>query len=288
MVKVNLGEADPHGTGERNHAWPKLHFDFEDKPFPEARGGNCQMNIRNKTLPIVLAIVPWSCLTAECQAPRLPVYEVVRTATPIKVDGKLDDLAWTKARGVGDFVNNSDGSPSQYKTEAKLLYDDHFLYFSFRCADDNIWATLKRRDEHLWEEEVMEVFLQADPHQPSYIELEVNPLGTILDIYLLDVRKPLHYESWNSEKLQWGVQVFGTVDGKGGDREWTCEIGLPLEDIVTAPHLPPQPGDRWHLNLYRGERLPAPAELAWSPTFKNDFHVPSRFGEIVFANREVH
>jgi len=246
------------------------------------------MNIRNKTLLMVLATFFLSSLTVNGQAPHLPVYEVARTATPIKVDGKLDDPAWTKTRGVGNFVNNLDGSPSQYKTEAKLLYDDNFLYFSFRCADDNIWATFKRRDQHLWEEEVVEVYLQADPHQPSYIELEVNPLGTMLDIDLLDVRKPLHYESWNSEKLEWGVQVFGTVDGKGGDREWTCEIALPMEDIVTAPHLPPQPGDHWRLNLYRVEKLPTPAELAWSPTLKSDFHFPSRFGEIVFTNRQVH
>jgi hypothetical protein len=246
------------------------------------------MNIRNKMLMMVLALGVWLSLAARGQAQRLPFYEVARTTVPIKVDGKLDDPAWAKTGVVGDFVNNSNGSPSQYKTEAKILYDDNFLYFSFRCWDDNIWATLKRRDQHLWEEEVVEVFLQADPHQPSYIELEVNPLGTMLDIYLLDVRKPLHYESWNSEKLRWSVQVLGTVDGKGGDREWTCEIALPLEDIVTAPHLPPQPGDRWRLNLYRVEKLPTPAELAWSPTLKSDFHVPSRFGEIVFTKRQAH
>ena len=240
------------------------------------------MSIQIESLLMALGILPLLVLTANGQAPRLPVYEVARTAVPIKVEGKLDDVSWAKAPRVGDFVNNSDGSPSQYKTEAKVLYDDNFLYFSFRCQDDNIWATLKRRDQHLWEEEVVEVFLQADPHQPSYIELEVNPLGTMLDIYLLDVRKPLHYESWNSEKLRWGVQVFGTVDGKGGDHEWTCEIALPMEDVVTAPHLPPQPGDRWRMNLYRGESRPTHAEMAWSPTLKNDFHVPSRFGEIVF------
>jgi len=243
------------------------------------------MSMQDKTLLMVLSILSLlvaTALTTNAQAPRLPLYEVARTAVPIKVDGRLDDVSWAKARPVGDFVNNSDGSPSQYKTEAKLLYDDNFLYFSFRCTDDNIWATLKRRDQHLWEEEVVEVFLQADPQKPSYIELEVNPLGTMLDIYLLDVRKPLHYESWNSEKLRWGVQVFGTVDGKGGDHEWTCEIALPMEDVVTAPHLPPQPGERWRMNLYRGESLPIQAEMAWSPTLKNDFHVPSRFGEIVF------
>ncbi len=236
----------------------------------------------HRTVLLTVAVISMT-ISANGQAPRLPVYEVARVPTPIKVDGKLDDTGWDKATAVGDFLNNVDGSHSQYKTEARALYDDSFIYFSFRCLDNNIWSTLKRRDAHLWDEEVVEVFLQADPHQPNYIEIEVNPLGTVLDIYLLDARKPLHYESWNSEKLRWAVQVDGTVDGKGGDREWTCEIALPLEDIVTAPHLPPQPGDRWRMNLFRVERLPTPAELAWSPTLQSDFHIPKRFGDLVFV-----
>ena len=239
------------------------------------------MNIRYKILLMTTSLF-LSALTTNAQLPRLPVYEVARAGVAIKVDGNLNESAWTKASAIREFVNNSDGSQSSYKTEARVLYDDNFLYFAFRCADDNIWSTMKRRDEHLWDEEVVEVFLQADPGQPSYIELEVNPLGTMLDIYLLAARKPLHYESWNSEKLRWAVQVVGTVDGKAGDHEWTCEIALPMEDIVTAPHLPPRTGDRWRMNLYRAEHLPKTSGLAWSPTLQDDFHVPKRFGEIVF------
>jgi hypothetical protein len=225
--------------------------------------------------------------TLACAQQARPTYEVLRTDRPIHVDGKLDEAAWTAAPPVGPFVNNKDGSPSPIWTDAKILYDDKFIYFAFRNADENIWATMTKRDAHLWEEEVVEVFLQADSRQTSYIELEVNPLGTMLDIFLLDIRKPLHYESWNSEKMQWAVQVDGTVDGKPGDKEWTCEIALPLEDVVPAPHTPPQPGDRWRVNLYRVEKRPTPASLAWSPTGK-DFHVPAMFGEIVFSNRRVH
>jgi hypothetical protein len=221
------------------------------------------------------------------QSQNLPVYEVSRTATPINVDGKLDDPVWAKAPAFRNLRLNLDGSPSATKTEARALYDNNFLYVAFRCADNNIWATFKKRDEHLWEEEVVEVFVQADPQQRSYIELEVNPLATMLDIYLLEIRKPLHYESWNSQKLKWGIQLFGTVDGKDGDKEWTCELGLPLEDIVTARNLPPRAGDRWRFNLYRVEKLPTPALLAWSPTFRDDFHVPSRFGEIVFTDHLI-
>ena len=226
-------------------------------------------------------------LLAQMNQHSVPTYEVARVTSPIKIDGQLDERAWQEVQSVGDFVNNRDGSASNLKTEARVLYDDKYLYFAFRSIDRNIWATMKRRDEHLWLEEVVEVFLQANQTVPNYIELEVNPLGTMLDIYLLDTRKPLHYESWNSENLRWAVHVDGTVDGKDNDREWTCEIALPLEDVATAVHIPPQPGDRWRMNLYRVERKPEVAELAWSPTLQDDFHVLSRLGEIVFTDRTV-
>jgi len=214
-------------------------------------------------------------------------YEVLKTLNPIVIDGRLDDTAWQSIPDVGPFQNNADGSPSPLRTEAKLTYNDDFLYFAFRCWDTNIWSTFRTRDEHLWTEEVVEVFLQADPDQSSYIELEVNPLGTLLDIFLLDIRKPLRYESWNSHGIQWSVEVQGTVDGMPGDRFWTCEIALPMADIIPAPNIPPEVGDRWRLNLYRVEKKPQPAGLAWSPTGKPDFHVPSQFGEIIFGDKTV-
>lgn len=230
-------------------------------------------------LAVFAAVSAW----AAGQEPPVPSYRVQYTSVPIQVDGRLDDSAWENAPDVGPFVNNRDGSPSSYETQAKMLWDEEFLYFSFRCVDDNIWATMKKRDEHLWTEEVVEVFVQADPGHPSYIELEVNPLGTLIDIFLIDIRKPLKYESWNSDRIQWAVTVEGTVDGEPGDREWRCEIALPLEDVVTAPNTPPQPGDTWGLNLYRVEKVPEKAGLAWAPTLRPDFHVPQRFGKLVFV-----
>jgi hypothetical protein len=218
---------------------------------------------------------------------RVPVYDVLRTEVPIEVDGLLDDPSWIEAKGVGAFVDSALGSASELETEAKILYDEDFIYFAFRVWDQNIWATYRNRDEHLWTEEVVEVFIQASPEDPSYIELEVNPLGTMIDIYLLDIRKPLVYESWNSRDLRWAIDVKGTVDGKPDDKEWTCEIALPLEDVVTAPNLPPEPGDEWRVNLYRVESKPEKAGLAWSPTMRQDFHVPSMFGRVVFSERTV-
>src|SRR5215470_4474033 len=233
------------------------------------------MIIRLLTL---LAAIWLGGLSAPLKSQILPRYEVSRVTTKLDIDGKLNERAWADAPPVGAFVNNRDGSPTKLVTEAKILYDQNFIYFGFRSVDTNVWSTMKKRDEHLWLEEVVEVFLQADPSIPNYIELEVNPLGTMLDIYLINTRKPLHYESWNSEKLRWAVSVDGTVDGKENDRGWSCEIALPLEDIATAAHLPPREGDRWRLNLYRVEKLPVSAELAWSPTLQDDFHVLAKLG----------
>lgn len=235
-----------------------------------------------RTALIALLVVIASPSELLAQAPKHPVYEVARASDPIKIDGRLDEPAWTEAEPVGPFVNCADGSPSLLHTEAKVLYDDKYIYFAFRTVDDNIFATMKNRDDRLWEEEVSEVFLQADPHYTDYIELEVNPLGAMLDIYLVDVRKPIPYDSWNPKGLKWAVNVIGTVDGKPGDKEWTAEIALPLQDVVPAPHTPPHPGDHWRMNLYHIEKLPKPALLAWSPTMKTDFHVPAMFGEITF------
>jgi len=225
------------------------------------------------------------CPFAGAQQPQKPVYEALKTSVPVQVDGRLDDPVWAAIPAVGPFRDNQTGSLSTLETEARITYDDSFVYFAFRCPDTNVWATRAKRDMHLWEEEVVEVFVQANPNHPSYIELEVNPLGAMLDIFLIDIRKPIPYASWNSAQLKWAVQVDGTVDGEPGDKGWTCEIALPLEDVVTAPNLPPKPGDRWRLNLYRVESKPNKAGLAWSPTGRPDFHVPSMFGEVVFSGR---
>src|SRR5919107_445695 len=136
------------------------------------------------------------CLSLVAQvasAQSLPSYEAAYVTNAVNVDGKLSEKAWADSAVINNFVNNLDGSRSALTTEARVLYDQHFIYFAFRVVDENVWARMKQRDEHLWLEEVVEVFLQPNPSVPNYIELEVNPLGTMLDIYLIDTRKPLHY-----------------------------------------------------------------------------------------------
>jgi hypothetical protein len=221
------------------------------------------------------------------QSKEVPSYKAYRTSVPIIIDGKIGDAAWAKACLIDNFVINSDGTPSPYKTEAKILYDDEFIYFAFRSFDDNIWSTKSRRDDHLWEEEVVEVFIRANPNESSYIEIEVNPLGAIFDAYMLDSIKGLPYDSWNMTDLKWAVDVQGTIDNKPGDTAWTCEFAFPMINAVTAPAIPPKAGDIWYINLYRAELKPEYALISWSPTYKDNFHMPGFFGKLIFSDTKV-
>lgn len=210
-------------------------------------------------------------------------YTVMRTLGPIKVDGVFDEPSWRAAKSTGAFRANDGSETAMSRVEAKMLWDDSNLYFAFECDDTDLSATMKKRDEHLWQEEVVEVFIDPDGDEKNYIELEVNPLGTFLDLFVLTPVVPIPYESYNIP-AKWAVKVDGTVqDSSDRDRGWNIELAVPLKEAVTAPNWPPKDGDRWRLNLYRIERKPKYQLIAWSPTLKPSFHTPSRFGEVTFS-----
>ncbi len=220
-------------------------------------------------------------------APDISRYMIRRTLGPIQVDGLLNEPSWKASASTGPFkLNDGTGYPEN-KVEAKMLWDDQFLYFAFECEDTDIFATMKARDQHLWEEEVVEVFIDPDGDQKNYIELEINPLNTFLDLFVLTPIVPIPYESYNVP-AKWAVKVDGTVNNSlDKDNRWIVEASMPLKEAVTAPNIPPRNGDRWRLNLYRIERRPKEEFIAWSPTLKPSFHTPDRFGEVTFSTSKA-
>jgi len=240
------------------------------------------------TLTALLAAGSFSRIRSTNKAiPGISRYTVKRTLGPIVVDGVFDEPSWTAAAGTGPFLlNDGTGFPAA-STEAKMLWDDQNLYFAFECEDTDIFATMKLRDEHLWEEEVVEVFIDPDGDQANYIELEVNPLSTFLDLFVLKPVVPIPYESYNIA-AKWAVKVHGTVNNsEDKDKGWEVEISVPLKEAVTTTHLPPEESDQWRLNLYRIERKPKEEYSAWSPTLASSYHTPARFGEITFSKRKA-
>lgn len=215
-----------------------------------------------------------------------PEYICFRAAEPITVDGRLDEPSWAGAPII-DLVVADTGGPARQRTVARLLWDDDYLYASFVCQDHDIWGVTRLRDQAIYDQEVVELFVDDNCDGHGYIEIEVSPLNAVLDLYML--KRGEHNRGlwdWVSEGLMTAVQVDGDPTRRGtADRSWTVEIAVPMVDFMTAPHVPPRPGDVWFGNLYRIDRATDGDEYtAWSPPGRINYHTPERFGRIRFSD----
>jgi hypothetical protein len=248
----------------------------------------------------ILAVsLPVSTAAAPVAKEALKRYVARKVAAgAVKVDGKLDEAAWKDAASTGLFVSTMNGSPAPQATEAKLLWDEKNLYVGFQLKDTNIWGTMKNRDDELWKEEAVELFIDWSGTGKNYIEIQVNPRGTVFDSFLTDYRK--HWKKAKEYDFDSGVVAKVTVDGtidnlKDQDKGWVVEMAIPLAKLQgpaeKGPSLPPKPGDVWRVNLFRVDRPAGPGAKdmvasAWSPPMVGDFHAVKRFGELVFGDEK--
>jgi hypothetical protein len=221
------------------------------------------------------------------EASELSIYRCPKVSTPPRIDGRLDDQAWKHAPVV-ELVDTVTGRPAVKPTRARMCWDDRNLYVAFDCVDQDIRATFTKRDDLVFEEEVVEVFLDPDGNPGRYFEIEVSPRNVIFDATIVNIDGSTPDKAsdfgWNCAGLRTAVVVDGTLDNlTDTDRGWTAEFAIPFRSLRRCA---PKPGEQWRGNLYRIDRFPPPFELqAWSPTLHDParFHVPKRFGTILFA-----
>jgi len=225
--------------------------------------------------------------------PPLARHVCVRAGGAIEIDGKLDEPAWahTDPVALAHCFGTRHGKPP-LATAARLLWDDANLYVAFECTDPDIFGRPGPRDSELWEEEVVEVYLDPDGDGRDYREFEVNPRNAVIDLLIpaADQVKGDRYKRfrlWNAYGWRSAVHVDGTVGRRDDtDRRWTVEMAIPLASLAPRHKLPPRRGDAWRLQLYRIDRSKPlgekPQFAAWSPT--DTFHAPGRFGVLVFGS----
>jgi hypothetical protein len=167
------------------------------------------------------------------------------------------------------------GSAAKQSTRVQLAWDALECRVLFAVEDSHPWATLTERDAPLYQEEVVEVFLDPVGDLECYFEIEVNPLNTVLDLVLRRNRSGyLKDFAWRCEGLRTAV----TKDASG----WRAELAIPFLSLTSVP---PTNGTLWRANFLRIDRPPGTErELsAWSPTGRANFHTPERFGFLEFA-----
>jgi hypothetical protein len=214
--------------------------------------------------------------------PSLPEYTARRAAKAPVIDGELNDAVWKAATPVvlrGSF----DGREPSLRTEARLAYDDQHLYVAFDAEDPDVWGTLRKRDDPIYEQEVVEVFLDANADGRTYNEMQVSPHNVTFDAYFPARRQGMDL-SWDSG-MTTAVKVRGTLDNPADrDEGWRVEMKIPFARLAEVPGLPPKKGERWRFNAYRLEHVERRQVegQSFSPLFIGDFHALPRFGWLVF------
>lgn len=234
--------------------------------------------------------------------PIVPLGYVCRhTATPITVDGSLDDPAWASAAWTSDFTDIQGAPKPRFRTRAKMLWDDDFLYIGAEIEEPHVWATLTNHDSVIFQDPDFEVFIDPAGHTQPYYEFEMNALNTTWDLRLnkpyMDEGRPDN--SWEILGAKTAVHVNGTINNSADtDKGWTVEIAFPWKVLCQdASHPgPPNDGEQWRINFSRVEwqittnggayqKLPHTPEdnWVWSPQGVIDMHRPEMWGLVKFT-----
>ncbi|WP_307548539.1 carbohydrate-binding family 9-like protein [Paenibacillus sp. V4I5] len=201
------------------------------------------------------------------------------------------------------------GEKPRLKTRFRACWTTDALHIRFECEDDHVVATMERRDDPIYLEDVVEVFIDKSGTGAVYYEFEVSPRNVVFDALI-------HYNGGDKEiDVAWDAKGMHTEVLDGADGWKTYDLRIPFADLDRdrergqergqeqeleqeqelkhereqeqehGGNRTPQHGAEWRWNLYRidddieGNRH----YWAWSPTGKVDFHMPHRFGTLVFV-----
>ena len=221
--------------------------------------------------------------------PQLPlaIASKLPAGATIVVDGKLDDAAWQPLKWTPYWTAPDGSKRPAPRTRAKFTWDDQYLYVGVHSLDDDVWGTFTERDSNTWEQEVIELFIDADSDKTDYLELQVTPANVVFDAKFATHRSDLKVaRAWNMAGLKTGAHVEGTLNARDDvDQGWSVEIAVPFAETPGSRN-PPEHGALWRVNLFRWDAPKAGRQqaAAFSPPVVGDFHALDRFGRLRFVD----
>jgi len=217
------------------------------------------------------------------------VYVCQKTDEKIRVDGVLDEDAWRRASPMR-FVGIVDESAPPFFSEAKMLWDDKYLYAGYYFEEPDIRAywgidesdcSEQIRDAFLgargrpkdgaWSylectimriDRFAKLFIDPDGDGDNYVEFQINPLNVRFDSWYKqgfadgqwENRERFPSVEWKCPGLLSATRVYGSVNAPHDvDKGWSLEIAIPWTSLApfTKGACPPVSGDVWGGHLGR-------------------------------------
>lgn len=147
------------------------------------------------------------------------------TSNPPKIDGRINDRAWSEATIVTDLVQRlpNTGQPVSEPTEILILYDKDYIYIGLRCGDDpkKITANELARDVNLANDDRVQIIFDTFLDKRNGYWFQIGPKGSIGDALIS--------ENGAGFNKQWD----GLWEGKAKihDAGWDAEIAIPFKTL---------------------------------------------------------
>jgi hypothetical protein len=187
--------------------------------------------------------------------------------TPV-IDGRPGDPAWATAPVIDQFLEYepNEGAETRFRTEARVLYDDRYLYVQVRMFDpapDSIVSQLARRDVRVYSEHIKLVIDSYHDRRTAY-QFALNPAGVKRDFYVYDDQN--EDPSWDAV---WDGEA--SIDSLG----WTAEFRIPLSQLRFGN----EDDHTWGLMIVRDVARTG-ARISWPLYRRNVQGYVSQAGEI--------
>ncbi len=151
----------------------------------------------------------------------------VRLATPLRIDGRLDEVLYDAVPPISDFlqVEPRPGEPATDRTDVWVAFDDATVFVSFRCWQDpdRIAANDMRRDSFS-EDDYVDIALDTFHDHRNAAIFTVYASGGRFDAQITD-ESQMNMD-WNP------VWDLRTGRFEGG---WTAEAAIPFRSLRYRP-----------------------------------------------------
>ncbi|WP_138753140.1 carbohydrate-binding family 9-like protein [Paenibacillus sinopodophylli] len=186
-------------------------------------------------------------------------------------------LDWEGCEAL-ELVETVTGAAPKEWTEVRLCWSQAYLHLRYLCNDSYVKSTFTKRDDPLYEQDVVELFIDESGTGTSYMELEVSPHNIVFDAMIAHDGA----ESVIGTDLSWRLEGLQTVVERLDDYKRIYTIHIPVGNFQR----PFEPGQIWRVNFYRIDEDEAGTReyQAWQATDVVNFHLPRKFGTLQFIS----
>jgi hypothetical protein len=190
----------------------------------------------------ILVLLPFVLLAQNKPGLQLPIKKI---STPIILDGKLDEAVWKDAAVATNFFMNYpyDTALAPFQTEARLAFDEHMLYVSFVCYDDDTPDLMQslRRDFDFDRTDNIGIYMGTYNDRINGFYFQVTPYGVQAEgvIATGGAGDESYNDTWDNK---WYSKVVREKD------KWIAELAIPFKSFRYKSI------EEWNITFLRWDR----------------------------------